>query len=129
MDAHRNDHVDGVPEDVESDAFPSDMTYATYNAWTAEALWQHDTEALLQEDFNLDSIPSIELGFSKYDQEMHLAAANSDLPQEGGDYDQTIDFPFPSEEPDFDDDATPGPQSDHDRRPGLFGYENLGMNW
>lgn len=123
---HCNDHVDGVPENVESETFPQDMTYATYSAWSAEALWQQDNGALLPEDFNLDAIPSIELGFSKFDQEMQLASGISE--QEAGEFDNTIDFSFPSDEQDFDD-ATPGPTSDHDRISGLFDYENLNMNW
>lgn len=123
---HCADHVEGVPENVDSEAFPHDMTYATYSSWSAESLWQQDNGALLAEDFNLDAIPSIELGFSKFDQEMQLASSTSEAAQDGCEFDHPIDFSFPSDEQDFDD-ATPGPSSDHDRIPGLFDYEN--MNW
>lgn len=82
---------------------------------------------MIPEDFDLNSIPPIELDFSKYDRDMQLTSTPEEAEQNTGEY-ETIEFPYTSEEQDFND-ATPGIGPGHDPLTGLFSYEDLTMNW
>ncbi|KAI0915962.1 hypothetical protein AcV5_003426 [Taiwanofungus camphoratus] len=73
---HQSDrHTDGIPENVGSNMQPSEMSYSSFSWQNEQSLWPEDT--MLPDDFDLSAIPPIELGISKFDGEMQLAALSS----------------------------------------------------
>lgn len=59
---------DCVPENVDGDLSGGELGYNGYSSWSSESLWPTDPEAILQDDFDLSSIPPIELGLTMPEQ-------------------------------------------------------------
>ena len=104
--------VECVPENVESQEIPPPcMGYGGY-PWQVESVWPNPGEVMLPDDFDLSSIPPIELGLSACDQV---------VPQ---DLDGPDGFCSIAEEAEFGNETTPG---GHDPFANLFAYES--MSW
>lgn len=104
-------NVECVPEeDIPAHA----MGYGGY-PWQAESVWPNPSEVMLPDDFDLNSIPPIELGLSACDQV---------VPQ---DLDGSVDgFGTIVEEAEFGNESTISPGGG-DPFATLFAYDN--MNW
>lgn len=103
-----------MPENVEGELSGCELGYHGYSSWSPESLWPTDQEVILPGDFDLTSIPPIELGLTMPEQPSS---------SENCDYERSH---FDSLSPDSAfADATPGPGQDPFAS--LFSYENL--NW
>lgn len=103
---------DCVPENVDGEFSGGELGYHGYTSWSSESLWPTDPEAFLQDDFDVSSIPPIELGLTMPDQ----------APSEGCDFERR---PYGSMSEHPFSDATPS--AGQDPFASLFSYENL--NW
>ncbi|TFK78843.1 hypothetical protein K466DRAFT_506638 [Polyporus arcularius HHB13444] len=125
-----------VPENVDADNDVSEMPAMPYGFWPGEAMWT-DIENLMPDDFNLSSIPPVELGLGQFEavpgsqQESVSTGCGEWMGPYGhaGGAQHGVDYPaehemMPPEEHDFDDAATPGGP---DSFAGMFGHEH--MNW
>ena len=99
-----------VPENVDGDHITSELGYAGYTGWSAEALWPDPNDVIMPEDFDLSSIPPIELGTTLPDQN----------PQQ-----QVYDN---EEYPLIPDVAYPEPGLDQDPFTSMFNF-NSGLTW
>lgn len=54
----------GVPEDVEDDISGAELGFGGYSTWSPEPLWPEHGELIITDDFNLASIPPVELGMT-----------------------------------------------------------------
>ncbi|OBZ67642.1 Repressor ROX1 [Grifola frondosa] len=104
-----NQHMMGIPENIDNDVNSSELHFGVYG-WSSESLWSN-MEGILQEDFDLTSIPPVELGVSQFD-----VTAPSSSEYENGEF-----IPL-SEENDFHD-----ADSGLDPFSGMFPDEH--MNW
>ena len=102
-----------VPENVDGDHITSELGYAGYTGWSAEALWPDPSEVIIADDFDLSSIPPIELGTTLPDQN----------PQQGYDGEETP-YPLMSESS-----AYPEPGSEQDPFASLFSNYSSGLTW
>ena len=125
-----------VPENVDADNDVSEMPAMPYGFWPGEALWT-DMENLMPDDFNLSSIPPVELGLGQFEalptpqQESTVSGGCGEWMGPYGNQPPHVDVDFPAEhemmppeEHDFDDVATPGGP---DSFAGMFAHEH--MNW
>ncbi|KAI0765896.1 hypothetical protein BD413DRAFT_673123 [Trametes elegans] len=116
-----------VPENVDSDADVSEIPM-TYGFWPPpETIWAN-METLMNDDFNLGSIPPVELGLAQFDTVQPSAtcsaSSSSSTLRPEPEYDAREEYaPHMSEEHDFHD-ATPG----LDRYSGVFAAHDS-MNW
>ncbi|PCH35045.1 hypothetical protein WOLCODRAFT_139706 [Wolfiporia cocos MD-104 SS10] len=111
----------GIPENPSAEMQSSGVSYPSFT-WPGETLWPDET--LIPDDFDLNSIPPIELGMSKFD----LAQLDSEMQQNlsidiPSGYEFDGEFPPIGEENDFHD-AAPG----HDPFAGFGTYDNS-MTW
>lgn len=58
---------DCVPENVDDDGLTAELGYGGYS-WPAQALWPDPSEVIIADDFDLSSIPPIQLGTTLPDQ-------------------------------------------------------------
>lgn len=94
----------GFPEDVNAEVQGNEMSYPTYT-WPSDSFWPD--EAMIPDDFDLNSIPPIELGMSQFDGEMQqLAAMSASEVSSGFEFDGG-EFPSLDQEHDLHD-ANPG---------------------
>ena len=122
-----------VPENVDPDDCASEMPFGFWPG--AETLWAN-MDGLMPDDFNLGSIPPVELGLAQF--EALPSSSGSQDATLGGEWPagfETVEYaveghmgPPPAEEHDFDDTPTPGGP---DGFSGMFGvsHEQLHMNW
>ncbi|KAI0090107.1 hypothetical protein BDY19DRAFT_905168 [Irpex rosettiformis] len=101
---------DCVPENVDGE-LSGELGYHGYSSWSSESLWPTEQEAILPDDFDLSSIPPIELGLTMPDQS-----------SEGCDFERRQ---FGSMSESSFSDATPS--AGQDPFASLFSYE--GLNW
>lgn len=116
LSIHQHAHraaPDCVPENVDGEQqhITSELGYAGYTGWSADALWPDTSEVLLADDFDLSSIPPIELGTTMPDQN----------PQG---YDGGEETPYPLMS-----DAYPEPGSEQDPFAHLFTSYGGGLTW
>ncbi|KAI0338062.1 hypothetical protein BDW22DRAFT_1307750, partial [Trametopsis cervina] len=63
LNTHANQPApDCVPDNVDGDFSGGELGYNGYSSWSPESLWPTDPEVILPGDFDLTSIPPIELG-------------------------------------------------------------------
>ncbi|OCH94011.1 hypothetical protein OBBRIDRAFT_789719 [Obba rivulosa] len=71
------DQIEGIPEDVDPDA--QDPTFSLYG-WQSESMWAANQESMLPDDFDLSSIPPIEMGLRSSEDSVPLADVSGDEP-------------------------------------------------
>ncbi|KAF7797305.1 hypothetical protein EIP86_008500 [Pleurotus ostreatoroseus] len=94
----------GVPEDIEDDISGAELGFGGYSTWSPEPLWPENGELIITDDFNLASIPPVELGMT-----MPESSSEAETP-----YGPISDEPF-------------GEAPGQDPFASLFSYD--GMNW
>lgn len=68
---------DCVPENVDDDGLTAELGYGGYS-WPTQALWPDPSEVILADDFDLSSIPPIQLGTTLPDQ--HSSGYDGETP-------------------------------------------------
>ena len=75
--------AEGVPEDVEEELPGAELGFGGYSTWSPESMWEQNGELIITDDFNLASIPPIEMGVTMPEQPSgEMEAPYGSLPEE-----------------------------------------------
>ncbi|KAL0960278.1 hypothetical protein HGRIS_011906 [Hohenbuehelia grisea] len=113
-DAPQHPHHDAYGSDPSSTSFSQPPEFAGY-AWEASSIWPTDSAMIYEHDFDLASIPPIELGLPKFDE---LGALPPPVDGSINDYSQEF------RNPDFVDTVTPQTFEGLDGNTG-YGFEEM----
>jgi len=96
MNQHANQPApDCVPENVDDDGLTAELGYGGYS-WPTQALWPDPSEVIIADDFDLSSIPPIQMGTTMPDQSSsgydgeeasYAMMSESNYPEPGSDQD------------------------------------------
>ena len=56
--------AEGVPEDVDEEIPGAEFGFGGYSTWSPESMWAQNGELIITEDFDLSTIPAVEIGIT-----------------------------------------------------------------